>query len=188
MSNYPPVDARKDKDLEENMSQNSQYQKLLEDIEDKTYKAVNTPNEFASAMQYPDTYQVLKTKRKNKTFFDLLYARILHMLSPRPIIGNFIALGLAAIAVYIVTNKIDIKFVHEHSHLFINGILIAAAFNVIKSASRSILLPLAAMIGGYFISSSLGAHEALWTFNKTFYEYVMMVGVLGTVISIFNID
>ena len=66
MSNYPPVDARKDKDLEENMSQNSQYQKLLEDIEDKTYKAVNTPNEFASAMQYPDTYQVLKTKRKNK--------------------------------------------------------------------------------------------------------------------------
>ena len=186
MSNYPPVDTRKD--LDENMSQNPRYQRLLEDIEGKTYKAVNTPNEFSSAMQYPDTYQVLKTKRKNKTFFDLFYARLIHMLSPRPVIGNFIALGLAAIAVYIVTNKIDIKFVHEHSHLFINGILIAAAFNVIKSASRSILLPLAAMIGGYFISSSLGAHEALWTFNKTFYEYVMMVGVLGTVISIFNID
>lgn len=186
MSSYSPIDARKD--LDKNMSQNPQYQKLLNDVGDKAYEAVNTPNEYSSSMQYPDTYQVLKTKRKDKTFFDLLYARLIHMLSPRPIIGNFIALGLAAIAIFFVTNKVDIKFVHEHSHMFINGILFAAAFNIIKSASRSILLPLAAMIGGYFISSSLGNHELLWTFSKTFYEAVMMVGVLGAMIAIFNID
>jgi len=101
MSNYSSIDTGKD--LDENMSKNPQYQRLLEDIEDKTYKAVNTPNEFSSAMQYPDTYNVLKSKKKNKSFFDLLYARLIHMLSPRPVIGNFIALGLAAIAVYIVT-------------------------------------------------------------------------------------
>lgn len=182
MANYQ--DSMNDQQL----SNNPQYQKMLTDIEETTYRAVNTPNEYASAMQYPDTYQVLKSKHKPRTFFDLLYQRIIHMLSPKPIIGNFIALGLAFVALYLVMNKVDIKFVHEHPHLFVNGILIAAGANIIKSASRSILLPLAAMLLGFFISSSLGAHETLFTFGKTFYESVMLVGIVGAVIAIFNID
>ena len=48
----------------ETQKRQAEYAKLKQDLADITYKSANTPNEFDSAMKYPDTDKVLQSKGK----------------------------------------------------------------------------------------------------------------------------
>ncbi|MBA2710465.1 MAG: hypothetical protein H0U57_07740 [Tatlockia sp.] len=56
-----------------------EYEILKKDLFDITYKANNTLNEFNGGMQQVDTERVLKTKRLNPSFSELVISRIIKM-------------------------------------------------------------------------------------------------------------
>lgn len=132
--------------------------------------------------------QVLNVKHRDVSFITVLMRRLISMMSVQPIIGNIIAIGLAIVALHYIYHEVDLAGFHKYCHYFGIGIQVFAGLQVIKSGARSLLLPLLAMIGGGMIAHTLGAHETLFTFNKTFYEYVMITGVIGLGFSILSID
>ena len=186
----PPTDQ----ELEELKSQLSEakrkaeYEKLKQDLHEITYKSVNTPNEFEGVMQLPDTDKVMVTKRKSHHFFDLLFSRIRGMFSLRPIIGNIIALLISMVALYYIFHEVDMAGFGEYKNYFAIGIQIFAAIQIIKSATRGLLLPFLALIVGGTIAHTLGAHQTLLHFNKAFYEHLMIVGIIGLGVAVLSID
>lgn len=172
----------------EDAKRKAEYDRLKQDLHDITYKAANTPTEFDGAMQLPDTDKVLKTKRRNYHFFDLLFGRIRGMFSLRPIIGNIIALLIAGIALFYIFNEIDMAGFGKYQSYFAIGIQIFAAIQIIKSATRGLLLPFLALIVGGTIAHSLGADQTLLHFNKTFYEHLMITGIIGLGVAVLSID
>jgi len=67
-------------------------------------------------------------------------------------------------------------------------LLAFAGLKVIKSATRSLLLPLVATALGAIVSHTLGHHHTLFGYGATFYQYVMIVGIIGLGISVLSID
>ncbi len=168
--------------------QKAEYGRLKQELQDITYKAVHTPTEFDGAMQIPDTDKVLKAKRNKYHFFDLFIERIKNMFSFRPIIGNVIALLLSMVALYYIFHEVDMAGFGKYRSYFAIGIQIFAAIQIIKSATRSLLLPILAMIVGGSIAHSIGAHELLLHFDKAFYEHLMITGIIGLGVAILTID
>lgn len=119
----------------------AEYDLLKQELQEVTYKAVNTPNEFDGAMQVPDTEKKLVTKRKGQRFFELLFNRIRDMFSLRPIIGNIIALMIAGVALFYIYREVDMAGFKDYQGYFAIGIQIFAAIQIIKSATRGLLLP-----------------------------------------------
>jgi len=183
-----------DKDIAELKNQVSaiekrkEYNKLVNTIKQSTHEAFQENMISDGQMQVNDSYQVLKAKRKVQSFMDMIIQRLLAMISFKPIIGNIIAIGLAAFALYYVYHQIDLAGFAKYKHYFGTGIEIFGAIQIIKSGTRSLLLPLIAMIWGGIVAHSLGAHELLFTFDKTFYEYLMIVGTIGLGISVLTIE
>ena len=166
----------------------AEYDKLKKDLHDITYKAVNTPTEFDGMMQVPDTQKALKTKRQGYHFFELLFDRVRGMFSLRPIIGNIIALLIAGIALFYIFNEVNMTGFEKYQSYFAIGIQIFAAIQIIKSATRGLLLPFLALIIGGSIAHSLGAHETLLHFNKAFYQHLMITGIIGLGVAVLSID
>ena len=65
---------------------------------------------------------------------------------------------------------------------------IAAAVQILKSASRSIVLPLAATAIGAVISHQLTGNHLLLNHPAAFFQAMMIVGLIGIAISVFSID
>jgi hypothetical protein len=172
------------------LKQREQYQKLKNDLEEITTRAVNTPNEFEGAMQVPDTERILKTKRKTNTFSELLLARIIAMCAFRPIIGNIIAILIAIVGMYYIWNVVDLKGFAEYRSYFSITIQIFAAIQIAKSASRSILLPGLSLILGSAGAHRLnaGGHHLLFGAGHTFYEGMIIAGIIGFGIAVLSID
>ncbi len=168
--------------------QKAEYEKLKQELHDITYSAAHMPTEFDGAMQMPDTDKVLKAKRNKRHFFDLLIGRIKNMFSFRPIIGNVIALLLSMVALYYIFHEVDMAGFGKYRSYFAIGIQIFAAIQIIKSATRSLLLPILAMIVGGSIAHSIGTHELLLHFDKAFYEHLMITGIIGLGVAILTID
>jgi hypothetical protein len=166
----------------------AQYEKLKNDLYDITYKAANTPNEFAGTMQISDTHKVLKTKRPGTHFFELLFDRIRGMFSLRPIIGNIIALLIAGMVLFYIFNAVNTAGFEKYQNVFAIGIQLFAAIQIIKSATRGLLLPVLALLIGASLAHSLGAHQTLWHFNRTFYEHLMITGIIGLGVAVLSID
>lgn len=165
-----------------------EYVQLKQDLHQITVQGVNTPNEFDGAMQIPDTHKVLHSKHTTKYTMDLLIERIKAMLAVRPILGNIIALLLATVALYYVFNEIQLKAFGGSRHYFAIGIAGLAGFQIIKSATRSLLLLLLAIACGGLISHQLGTHQALFYFHPVMYQALMVVGIVGLGVAIFTID
>jgi len=165
-----------------------EYEMLKSEITQITNEAVNTPHEFEGAIQIPDTEKVLHTKRKFKNLTELAITRLGKMLSPRPIIGNLIAIGLAFFALIFLQKEILLKEFGQYQHYIGTGLLLFAALQIVKSSTRSLFLPTLATIVGAIISHSLHHHETFLTYNTNFYQYVMITGIIGIGISVFTID
>jgi hypothetical protein len=175
----------------ETQKRQAEYAKLKQDLADITYKAANTPNEFDSAMKYPDTDKVLQSKGR-KGFVNLVLDRLAHMLSPRPITGNFIALGIILVVLITVranlithVGQYDIKSYLPYIGYFA---LLGGAIQIIKSSTRSLIIPLVATVAGGVIATSMNATDLVFTFSQAVYQGMFVVGLVGLIIGAFSID
>lgn len=166
----------------------AEYETLKRDLHDITYPAVNTPNEFDGQMQRPDTDCALKTKRSHTHWIELLFDRVKGMFSVPPILGNIIALLIAMVAMFYIFNEVNAAGFQKYQSYFALGIQLFAALQIIKSATRGLLLPCLALLIGASVSHSLGAHQTLLHFNKDFYEYLMITGIIGSGVAVLSID
>lgn len=167
---------------------NADYQKLKDELKDIVFRANNTPNEFEGMMQVPDTERILKSKRANPRFFELLFDRLRGMLSIRPVIGNVIALLIAGLLFYYLFHEIGEKWFLAYQRYFSIGIQLFAAIQIIKSGTRSLILPFLALVIGGIASHSLHVDQTLFHFSKSFYEHLMIVGIIGLAMSVLSID
>ncbi|HAU0369106.1 TPA: hypothetical protein JBF73_07805 [Legionella pneumophila] len=165
-----------------------EYEQLKKDLFDISYKANHTLTEFDSGMQQVDTERALKTARSIPSISELVISRIIKMGNVRPIIGNFIALGLSVIGLFVLLNffnNSDLKSLKVGITYFIE---LAAAAQILKSASRSIVLPLAATAVGALISNQLSGTHLFLYHSAEFFQAMMIVGLVGIGISVFAID
>lgn len=166
----------------------AEYEKLKSELYEVTYRASNTPNEFDGVMQMPDTHRALSTKRQKQHFFNLMLDRLQGMFSLRPIMGNIIALMMSGIALFYIFNKVEMAGFQDYENYFGLGIQITAALQIIKSATRGLLLPVLALLIGGSAAHTLGAHDTLLHFNKTFFQYLMLTGIVGLGVAVLTID
>jgi len=166
----------------------AEYEHLKQELHDITYKAANTPTEFDGAMHIPDTDKLLRTKRTRHHFFDLLFDRIRSMFSLRQIIGNIIALLIAGVALFYIFHEANMAGFEKYQNYFAIGIQVFAAIQIIKSATRGLLLPFLALVVGASVARSLGADQTLLHFNKTFYQHLMITGIIGLGVAVLSID
>lgn len=164
----------------------AEYAQLKRDLQDIVTKSVNMPNEFEGVMQIPDTDQILKTKREKPHFFEMLAERLRGMFSVRPIIGNVIALLIACVLLYSIYDQLGVT--HATKDFLAIGIEIFAAIQIIKSGTRSLLLPFLALVVGCTASHSIASHNLIFHFGKDFYQYLMVVGIIGLGVSVLSID
>jgi hypothetical protein len=68
------------------------------------------------------------------------------------------------------------------------GLLLFGGVQIVKSATRSIMLPLVATIAGAVLSHSLPAGQTVLTYGANFYQYLMIVGIVGLGMSALMID
>jgi len=170
----------------------TEYNKLKTDLADISYRSANTPNEFDSAMQSPDTDRVLQSRKGKDNFINLFIARVQHMCSPRPAVGNFIALGIILAVIFLlrsgVVTHIGSYDVSKYLPYLGYGALIAGALQIIKSATRTLLIPLLALVIGGLITVSMGQNDIVMTFGNEIYQGMFICGIIGLIIASFSID
>ena len=169
-----------------------EYQNLKKDLEEISYRSANSLNEFDSAMQSPDTDRVLQSRKGKDHFINLAIKRFQHMLSPRPAVGNFIALALIISVIVLLRGnfiqKIDGYDVHKILPYLGYGALVAGALQIIKSATRTLLIPLLAIVIGGIVAVGMGQHDIVMTFGKDVYQGMFVCGLIGFLIAGFAID
>lgn len=164
-----------------------EYNQLKKELFDITYQAYHSLTDLDGGMKQVDTERALKANRSNSSLSELLIQRIIKMCNLRPIAGNLIALGLVFIGLVFLTNCLTDPELKSLRVGLIYFIEFAAAVQILKSASRSIVLPLAATAIGAVISHQLGKH-LLFNHPAVFFQGMMIVGVVGIAISVFSID
>lgn len=117
-----------------------------------------------------------------------MIGRIIKMCSVRPIIGNLIALGLSFVGLVFLINFLNDPELKSLSTGLTYFIEFAAAVQILKSARRSIVLPLAVTAIGAVISHQLTGNHLLLNHPATFFQTMMVVGLIGIAISVFSID
>tara|TARA_R110000868_G_scaffold65823_8_gene196515 strand:+ start:2026 stop:2601 length:576 start_codon:yes stop_codon:yes gene_type:complete len=165
-----------------------EYDNLKKDLFDITYKANNTMTEFSGGMMEVDTEKLLKTPRSKESFFDLVFGRILRMFNARPIVGNIIGIGLAFVGLMSMNkylNNPDLVVVKMYLGRFL---MISGIVQILKSATRSLLLPLVATAVGGTIANQLTGNHLMFGQPSWFYQGVLVTGLIGIAISVFSID
>jgi len=165
-----------------------EYDNLKKDLFDITYKANNTMTEFDGGMTEVDTEKLLKTNRSKESFFDLVFGRIIRMFNARPIVGNIIGIGLAFVGLMSMNkymNNPDLVMVKMYLGRFM---MISGIVQILKSATRSLLLPLVATAVGGTIANQLTGNHLMFGQPSWFYQGVLITGLIGTAISVFSID
>lgn len=167
----------------------AEYQKLKNDLEEITFKAVNTPNDLDGAMQMPDTDRALQSKRPVHSIVGKMVDRALKMCAIQPIIGNIVALLLPILGIIFLTtlNSLAIKHgIHWFSYAlpyFMKSSMIAVSLVIVVSSSRSILLPVLGMAIAGFFCSTLQGHETVLHFN---FNDFLILGVASFIASLFS--
>ncbi len=151
-------------------------------------EVLQAQQEFEGAMQMADTQQVLKTKWRYNTLLELVMGRLVMMLTSRPVIGNIVGLGIALFAYVTLSTELTLRHAGQFAHYLGIGILIFGGLQIIKSSTRSLLLPLAATLVGVIVTNTLHHGQTLFHFHSTFYQYVMAVGLIGLALAVFHID
>ena len=66
--------------------------------------------------------------------------------------------------------------------------LVGGALQIIKSATRTLLIPLLALIIGGMITVSMGQADIVLTFGKEVYQGMFICGMIGLIIAAYSID
>ena len=166
----------------------NEYAKLKKDLFDVTFQANHALTEFDGGMQQVDTEQSLKTKREISALSEIFVARTIKMCNVRPVVGNMIAISLAIVGLVFLFNCLnnpELKTLKIYLSYFIE---MAAAVQILKSASRSIVLPLVATIMGAMVSNQLTGHQLFLHQPSLFFQAMMITGLIGIAVSVFSID
>ena len=136
-----------------------------------------------------DHYGALKSKRRGKPgLFDLLRERLVAMLDVRPITGPIIALAGLVLVFAALLHKAPQSFLTEYT-TYINWVLgLAAGYVVIKSATRSMALPLLVLAIGGTTRMIIPLHGTLFQLGATFFTRMLIVGAIGMMIVAVSID
>ena len=160
----------------------AEYQQLKQDLEDITLKAVNTQTEVDCAMQVADTDRVLDSKSKVNSVIDKMITRACQMCSIQPVIGSLIVILLVLAGPAFLHFLAHSAQTHEATFLskvlpfLLKGSVTMVTIGVVilRSASRSLALPLAGIATSAFFCTSLSAGEKILHFH--FNDFI----ILGT--------
>ena len=164
-----------------------EYERLKKDLYNITFQANHTLTEFDGGMKQVDTERVLSNNQK-KSFSEIFIARFIKMCAVRPIVGNLIAVTLAMVSIFSMhsfLNNPDLGSLKTYLSYFIE---LAAGIQILKSASRSLVLPICATIFGAIIANQLTSHQLFLQHSADFYQAILVTGLIGIAISVFSID
>ncbi|OGT31691.1 MAG: hypothetical protein A3E87_02840 [Gammaproteobacteria bacterium RIFCSPHIGHO2_12_FULL_35_23] len=130
----------------------------------------------------------LSQKSTKSNFLTVLANRIIEMLSPTPVINYLIASFLFGIVIYFINHPEGIKWLIKYKLYFAYFAQFALAITIIKSASKGLLLPLLALFIGSIAFKVISPSDTLFELSKNFYGFIMIIGILGTCISIIKIN
>lgn len=166
----------------------AERQREYDDLKARLENIQGQGNDLEGAIQTPDAEKVLHTKRKSTPLIERIILRITQMLSPRPVVGNIIAIGLAMVALHFLRHEITLEGFGKYQNYIGIGLLIFGATQVVKSGTRSLFIPMVTMIAGAVISHTLPGGEHFLGYTAKFYQYVMITGIIGLGISVLTID
>lgn len=166
----------------------AEYRKLKHDLFELTLAANHQLSEFDSGMKEVDTERRLVTPKGQKTLSQLIISRFLHMCSLRPISGNLIALGLALAALIILQVALTSAEIITLKKYLSGFIELAAAVQILKSASRSLILPLASTLVGAILINQLAVNQLFLGQSLVVYQGLLITGLIGIALSVFSID
>lgn len=165
-----------------------EYAELKKELQNIHASQIDQNQNFQGAMQSSDEHKVLKTQNGFVSFFEMIMNRTCKMLSPRPVIGSISALLIGMLCLAILYDRAHALGLGQYQHYLGMGILIAGGYQIIKSGSRSLFLPVVAAMTGFVLSASIPHGETLLTFDSSFYKYVMIAGIIGLANSMLHIE
>lgn len=161
---------------------------LKQELYELNLKAKHELNEFQGGMKQVDTHQILKSKSRKRHMADLVISGFLTMMSPRPVARNILAIALIFVSVFCLMNFLHIKQIEPYKIYFAYFIEIAAAVQILKSASRSLLIPVIATVIGACVATIIPTNQLFLMHHQYFFQALMIIGITGITISVFTID
>lgn len=165
-----------------------EYKKLKSDIQEIAFRANNELTEFSGGMKQVDTDRALKSHRDPSSFFGMLSARLGKMMAVRPIMGSIIGIGLTVFGIIALLGFLHNPKIDPYKIYLAYLLESAIAVQVLKSASRSLLLPVIATVIGLVVSNSITEKQLFLQHHQLFYQVFMMIGLTGIAVSVFSID
>lgn len=97
---------------------------------------------------------------------------------------------LSNVSISLMLNSFSLSLLcfGSYQHYFGIGLLVVAGIQVIKSSTRSLIVPLVVSISGAIISHTLEKGQTLFTYDASFYQWVMIAGIIGIAMSVVTID
>ncbi len=165
-----------------------EYEKLKQDLFDINFKANNELNEFQGGMKQVDTDKILKRKDGKQTLSDIIVNRFIKMCSLRPVAGNLIGIVLSLVSIialhyYLGTKELK-SFIMIVTYILEAGI----GIQIIKSASRSVVLPVFSMLFMTTALANLKTDQTLFQHPILFFQIALVVSILSVAVSVFSID
>jgi hypothetical protein len=165
-----------------------EYKKLKAELSEVLKDTLHAQAGDEDAMQAFDTEKLLHTKRKSPVFIEQILSRLRNMFSPKPIMGNIIALGLVIFSKAMLNNQLILQGFGKYQQYIGIGLLTVGALQIIKSGARSLLLPVGAIFIGAIVSHQLAEGQTLFTYGADFYQYLMIAGIVGVGVSVLTIS
>ena len=161
---------------------------LKQELADITLKAQYDLGEFDGGLKEVDTERLLKNKEKKNHLMDRAIASFLKMMSVRPVIRNLVAILVLMGCVVCLLNFLHIKPLEGKIIYFCYFIEIAVGIQILKSATRSLLIPVSATLIGAVVANTMPEGSLFLMHHQLFYQILMVTGIVGVMMSVFTID
>lgn len=177
--NAKTYNSQSDKDDFNAMKHEVEKLKLKQQINDLKSTINNTnnqPNKIRSKIKSNDNY------------FSSTLKRIVQMFSPEYVVSNIIAIGIIFGILSFLNMKAGGFYFTRHCVFVTNCLLFVAAYQIIKSSNKSLLLPSMALLGSILVPMTIGHHIPFLMHGYWYYHCLMVVGIIGCVRSAINIS
>lgn len=101
------------------------------------------------------------------------------MASPRPVIRNLVAIFVLMACVFCLLNFLHIKQIEGKIIYFCYFIEIAVGIQILKSATRSLLIPVCATVIGAVVANTMPEGSLFLMHHQLFYQILMVTGLAG---------
>ena len=147
-----------------------EYEQLKKDLYNINLKANNELNEFQGGMKQVDTEKVLKRKDGKQNLSDLILNRFLKMCSLRPIVGNLIGIGMLMASIISLHYYLNTKELQPFIMVLTYFLELGIGVQILKSASRSIVLPVFSILLATIFLASIKPDQTLLLHPLLFFQ------------------